>query len=148
MVKSDIDTGDVHYSRNFFTKREIYRNINELYLTRYVIFRCRWFGVYIHKFHSSDRPYPHCHPWNFLVIPIIRGYREHMVDGTVVDRKPFQIKFRTAREFHYVELKDNKPAWSLFIHFRRQRLWGFLADRTWVDHITYINNIEKSNSKS
>lgn len=107
-------------------------------MTRYVGFRCRWFGIYVHKFHMSDYPVVHDHPWNFLTLPLTNGYWEHLPDGTVADRRPFRFKFRTAEEFHWIELKEGAPLWTLFIHFRKRRDWGFWSQTYgWVPHNEY-----------
>lgn len=124
------------YKRNWLTKRDIYRGPNELYLTRYVIFRCKYFGIYIHKFWISDYDVPHDHPWNFFSLPLSKGYLEHLPDGTAIWRGVLSPKFRTANEFHWVEL-INGPAWTFFLHFRVRRRWGFLTDQGWVDHDEY-----------
>ncbi len=124
------------YKRNWLTKREIYRRPGELYLTRYVIFRCKYFGAYIHKFWMSDYDVPHDHPWNFFSLPLSKGYLEHLPDGTATWRGVFSPKFRTANEFHWVELTKG-PAWTFFLHFRVRRRWGFLTDQGWVDHDKY-----------
>ncbi len=124
------------YKRNWLTKRAIYRRKDELYLDRYVLFQCTFFGIYVHKFWVSDYDVPHDHPWNFFSLPLVVGYLEHLPDGTVVQRGPFSPKFRTANEFHWVELNKG-PAWTLFIRFRAKRRWGFLTPEGWVDHDEY-----------
>ena len=129
-----------HYERNWLTKRDIYRRPGELYLTRYVLFRCKWFGIYVHKFWISDYDVPHDHPWNFFSLPLAVGYEEHLPDGTSIWRGPLSPKFRTANEFHWVEL-TNGPAWTFFVHFRHRREWGFLTKDGWVDNDTYNRSL-------
>ncbi len=124
------------YSRNWLTKRDIYRGPGELYLTRYVLLQCRFFGIYLHKFWVSDYNVPHDHPWNFFSFLLTKGYREHLPDGTSIWRGVFSLKFRTANEFHWVEL-SNGPAWTVFIRGRARRRWGFLTPEGWVDHDAY-----------
>lgn len=130
-------------SKLYGFKRDIYRSKGELYLTRYFIFESSWFSVYIHKFHISDYPVHHDHPWSFISFPLKVGYIEHLVDKTSILRKPFVPKFRTAEEFHWVEKIPDSPApWTLFITFRRRRNWGFMTkDRGWVDHESYIKEV-------
>ena len=124
------------YNRNWLTKRNIYRKPGELYLTRYVFFQCRFFGIYLHKFWVSDYNVPHDHPWNFFSFILTKGYREHLPDGTSIWRGVFSPKFRTANEFHWVEL-SNGPAWTVFIRGPSKRRWGFLTSEGWVDHDEY-----------
>lgn len=123
-------------------KREIYRSEDELYLTRYYILESKFLSIYIHQFHMSDYPVPHCHPWNFVAIPLKTGYIEHFPDGTSIIRKPFRPAFRTKREFHWIERIPFMPApWTLFITFHRSRRWGFLTEKGWVDHEEYIQEM-------
>jgi hypothetical protein len=119
-------------------KREIYRKPGELYLTRYYIFTSKWLSIVVHKFHMSDYPVPHCHPWNFIAMPLRAGYLEHLPDGTVLNRAPWCPKFRTANEFHWIQLDSARGnCWTLFIYFRRRRDWGFLTKDGWVPHVEY-----------
>lgn len=120
----------------FLSKREIFRTKDELYITRYYLIWTKFFGTYIHNLHISDFPVPHDHPWCFITIPIWRGYREYFSDGTSIWRRPFVPAFRTAREYHWLEL-DKGPAWTIFIRFKAYRTWGFLTKNGWVDNKTY-----------
>jgi hypothetical protein len=61
-----------------FSKRVIINCDREPYLIRWYVIRTKPFAVFIHKFIRSDEDRAlHDHPWNFLVIPIWRGYYEH-----------------------------------------------------------------------
>lgn len=120
------------YKRSFLTKRDIYNSPTNLYLSRYILFRTPWFSIYLHKFLSSDLPVLHDHPYSFISMPLKKGYIENLPDGRTLNRKPFRPKFRTAEEFHWVELVDEEPAWSLFLTFRRRRKWGFWTKKGWV----------------
>lgn len=133
------------YNRNYFTKVTIYRGPEELYLTRYVIFRTKLLSLYIHCFHVSDYKVPHDHPANFMSIPIKGpGYFEHLMDGTILNRKNFRPKFRTAEEFHHVQLKPGGEGktWTFFIFGRRRRDWGFLTRDGWISHEKYLEVIQ------
>jgi hypothetical protein len=49
------------------------------YLYRWYIFRTKRVALFLHKFVRSDEDRAlHDHPWAFLVIPIWRGYVEHI----------------------------------------------------------------------
>lgn len=111
----------------FRFKRDIYRTQGELYLTRYYLFRTKWFGVYIHKLHVSDFPVPHDHPWDFITCPLKVGYVEYDEKGNGTRRLPFRFAFRKATRFHWLEKVDARPVWTLFIRFKRIRDWGFLV---------------------
>ncbi len=129
------------YKRKWLTKKDIHRKPGELYLTRYVFLHTKYFGIYIHKFWVSDYDVPHDHPWHFFSLPLTKGYMEHLPDGTSIWRGIFSPQFRTAREFHWIELTKG-PAWTLFIRFKKQRNWGFLTPEGWVDHDTYNRSLE------
>lgn len=154
-----------------FEKRVIENCDHDPYLLRWFLLRRgEALGVYVHKFLRSDEDRAlHDHPWDFLVIPLWRGYREHSlrgrnicwdcdgwcitrnvgvefiktcptckgqgeVDNIIVRRVlPFLgTRFRRGLYRHRVELVDGKPAWSLFIRFRRSRLWGFWPSGSFV----------------
>ena len=127
-----------HYDRNWLTKRDIYRKPGELYLSRYVIFRCKWFGMYVHKFWISDYDVPHDHPFNFISIPLTAGYREHLPDGTSIWRRIFSPKFRTAEEFHWVELENGHEVLAYLSGKMRQHYIRVLeGDRVKVELSPY-----------
>ncbi len=125
------------YPRNWLCKVEYHRRPGELYLTRYVGFRCKWFGLYIHKFHVSDYPVPHDHPWVFLTLPLRGGYWEHFPDGTYKWRGVGIPAFRTAREFHWIDIPAGTNVWTFFMHGPKQREWGFMTDKGWINADQY-----------
>ena len=84
------------------------------------------FGVFLHNYLHSDPEGVHCHPWWNISIVLVGGYLEHFHDGTSKFRKPGTIIFRTAREMHRLEVIPGIECWSLFIHGRWQRPWGFI----------------------
>ena len=140
ILKSPNRTTRIYHFRDVSLsfKREIYRKPDELYLTRYYLIRTPWLGVYIHKFHLSDYPVPHDHPWDFITCPLTVGYKEHDKDGKVTIRKPFRFAYRKAERFHWVEMFNGKPMWTLFIRFKLRRSWGFLTkDQGWVSEKVY-----------
>ena len=60
-----------------FKKKVIHDCGGDPYLHRWYVIRTRGFGLFIHKFIRSDEDRAlHCHPWDFIVIPIWRGYWE------------------------------------------------------------------------
>lgn len=104
-----------------------------LYLERYFIFRIPGhIGVFLHRFHVSDPDYVHDHPWSNISFCLGR-YREHWHDGTYTDRRAGSIVFRPALMLHKIELLDGEKPWSLFVHFKRRRRWGFFRGNQWED---------------
>lgn len=66
------------FFNRFFDKKEIVNCDRDVYLHRWYIIRKPWFALFLHKFVRSDEDRAlHDHPWDFLVIPIWRGYFEH-----------------------------------------------------------------------
>lgn len=61
-----------------FKCKEIVNCDRDLYLTRWYLLRFKSFAVFLHYFHRSDEDRAlHDHPWNFITIPLWRGYYEH-----------------------------------------------------------------------
>ncbi|RAV52329.1 hypothetical protein DIU36_24655 [Mucilaginibacter rubeus] len=106
------------------------------YLTRWEFLSSSKFAVYLHKFHrSDDNSSLHDHPWNFITIPIWRGYNDCTYNGAIggdglplFNRQrmyPLIPYYRKASHVHFVELINAKPAWTLIIRFKYIRWWGF-----------------------
>lgn len=101
----------------------------------FVIPRNRVFNIYLHHFlHSDDDRALHDHPW-WNVSFLLKGrYVEHTIPaGGVHHRVEYRagdLKFRTAKSAHRVELIDG-PCWSLFITGPIIRDWGFHCQHGW-----------------
>ncbi len=108
--------------------KDIYRSEGELYLRRIYMFGVERIGTYIHNIRLSDFPVVHDHPWDFITFVLWQGYIEHLGDGTSRRVKAFSFVYHKAEDLHWLELVDDKPAWTLFIRFKRRRDWGFLFD--------------------
>ena len=126
---------------DWLNKRGSWRMImrNSLpYLKRYYIFKSKWFTVLLHEFWASDSSYLHDHPW-FNITFLIKGlYIEHELDGKINVRGLGYTRFRTPEQLHRIEVIDGAPrVWSLFIHFKRVREWGFLMPHGWVPASEY-----------
>ena len=82
----------------------------------------------------SDEPILHDHPWNWGTFIISGGYWEHTPKGTGSWRT------QKSTDLHWLELKENKPCYTLFWHGVRKRTWGFQTDNGWVDYRTFLKN--------
>lgn len=107
--------------------------LSEPYLERWYIFRSRRFGLFIHRFWKSDEDGVHDHPWNNFSWILKGGYWENLPDGQKLWRAPGFKKFRTAEEFHRLEIPDGEEGgtWTIFGHFKRRRKWGFWDPTGW-----------------
>ena len=134
------------------------RRTGENYMHRYyLLFKDRKrfpFNLTLHKIVKSDDPILHDHPWPYLTIILKGGYYEHTPlfsnDGKLIGelsqwRGPGSVIYRKAKEFHWLELEEGKPATTLFFMGPQQRDWGFLVNRTktktqWIQWENYLNN--------
>jgi hypothetical protein len=119
------------------SKRVIVNCDRDPYLIRWYLLRTKPLAIFIHKFVRSDEDRAlHDHPWNFIVVPIWRGYFEHNPTGR---RRVWPIigaRFRRGTYRHRVELVRaagiELPSWSVFFRFREFRDWGFWMPEGWV----------------
>lgn len=107
--------------------------------TRYFLCATRWFAIYVHHLHTSDEDRAlHDHPWSFVTFLLSGGYFEHTPEGRHWRRR-FSLLYRPAEWLHRLELVQ--PTWTVLIHFRRRRLWGFrFADGRWEEWRAYHAN--------
>lgn len=123
---------------NFLERRGRHRTIpraNGRLLERWYIIRGLRLGVYLHQFWSSDDDDFHDHPWDSFSWIIHGGYWECLPDGQRLWRSVGFKKYRTAEEFHRIELQPGTEghAWTIFIRFKRRRKWGFWHPTGWKE---------------
>lgn len=104
------------------------------YLKRFYIFKCPVFSIFIHQFWASDPDHPHDHPWNNITWILKGGYWEYSADGNVEYRGKGFKRYRNAELFHRLAIGEHAAgqAWTLFLHFKRRRDWGFMAPEGWL----------------
>jgi hypothetical protein len=98
---------------------------NSPYLTRWTLIETRFGAVYLHKFHRSDSPEHHDHPWRFASFILWRGYVEETAcpacGGTGVVR---------IGESGLVSLNDCRCGAPYVDSHKRKRVWpGMLLFR-------------------
>lgn len=100
-----------------------------IYLDRLRIISTPYFGIMLHKFTGPDaEPYLHDHPWSFISIILRGGYSERFrnnMDRSISERHIRFFNFKRKDDAHYIYALDRNPSWSLVIHGRRLRTWGF-----------------------
>lgn len=113
------------------------------YMERYYLLfkdRPRWFpfNITLHKICASDLPILHDHPWPYMTVIIKGGYIEHTKYERFF-RGPGHARIRGAEDYHWLEVIDNIPSWSLFFMGKRRRDWGFLKGGEWMAHEEYLD---------
>lgn len=104
-------------------------------LTRYYLVQTALFSIYLHHLHTSDEDRAlHDHPWSFVTFLLSGGYFEHVPSEQVMGskrvwRRRFSVLYRPAEWRHRLELV--KPTWTLVLHWRRRRKWGFITMNGW-----------------
>lgn len=151
---------------DFFKRVRIPRHDNEPYLDRLIIFRCKWFGLMLHRFVGGDDECIHCHPWAFWSVILRGGYWEvtRRVDpeclvcrGTGRDSgrgynglcrpcltrlqkkwyRPFSTLFRPADWVHRIDIDPARKPVTLVFHWGKERNWGFWTRFGWLWHHDY-----------
>ena len=120
------------------------RESKQPYLIRYYVFlkyRKKFpFNITVHKVLNRDKPVLHDHPWNWGAMIVSGGYWEHIPvisqEGNVVGstkewRGPGHIRFRKAKDLHWLELEKDPegneiPCTSIFFMGRKCKEWGFV----------------------
>jgi hypothetical protein len=139
----------------WFSQRLKYRPIYDgdlLYLERFYVGRVGKYTIFLHKICASDPDRGvHDHPWNSFSILLAGSYDEEILVPqvqTVIDfispsyRKGFPDRYGLGRlltiyrrvhwfnripgfKFHRLVLIGSHPVWTLFIHGKRFKSWGF-----------------------
>jgi hypothetical protein len=124
------------------------RNDGAVYLDRWG-WRCRWFGVYLHRMTAPDPGRDlHDHPWWFASLILRGGYCEERAETRVASRlsliadaypetcRPGLISHRYAfsssmlrtmrmDECHRITALHRNPTWTLVLTGPNRRSWGF-----------------------
>lgn len=145
-----------------FRRELIPRHDDEPYLERLIIFRCKWFGILLHRFIGGDDECLHDHPWKFIAILLKGGYHEvtRFIDpycincaGALSPERPClacidklqstwyppgSILFRSASWTHRVDTGKQRCVVSLVVHGPKVRSWGFWTKlHGWLHHSKY-----------
>ena len=135
-------------------KRLVYDRFDgELYLTRYYLFlkeRTKFpFNVFLHKFHKSDEPVLHDHPWPYATVILKGGYWEwtpvfdehgRRLAEVAKWRAPGHFRINSATSLHRIELDPGVECWTLFMPGAKTREWGFVKSGVWQQWQQYLAN--------
>lgn len=126
------------FLQKYLEWRDIIKD-KRLYMRRFYLFRSSRVSIFLHYLARGDEDqHLHSHPWSFIAILLSGTYLEEDAQG--FHRKyPFIPRFRKAEYQHRLHLA--KPIWTLFIHFKRRRRWGFqVGDQEvyWREYLTIL----------
>lgn len=127
-----------------FQRELIPRHDDEPYLERLIIFKCKYFGIFLHRFVGGDDECSmHNHPWPFLTWILKGGYDEYVVgpDGYGPPKCTWygvgSLLARPAEWTHQVQIRPNTPTVSLVIHGFKRQHWGFFTPKGFVGWRNY-----------
>lgn len=113
----------------------------DVYLTRWILFECWAFAIYLHRFHRSDADELHDHPWAYASLILREGYWEETEVGPGIRVRswygPGRLLFRPAVHAHRVVLAGSH-AWTLVVRSGYQRMWGFFTSEGWLEWREYF----------
>lgn len=117
------------------------------YMRRFWLWRSKLVSVRIHHILRSDNDrHLHCHPWWNISIVLRGGYFEWMPNPKAVTpqgiirkwRGPGSIVLRKSSSRHRLDLPAGTTTWSIFIHGRKSREWGFYTEEGFVHWREYV----------
>lgn len=97
----------------------------EIYLSRLMLVRLPWVGVYLHVIRRPD--WAHCqhdHPWPFTTIILSGGYEEAIGEETFT-RRPGYVGYRPIGFEHRITRLLKRTAITLVVRGRNRERWGF-----------------------
>jgi hypothetical protein len=118
------------------------------YLERYYLGKALGVTLFLHRFLASDGDrFVHDHPWSWSAALILAGgYDEERLkhlDPQIGWRSRFRRQFPgrlniiTPRTFHRIHNPDPET-WTLFLHGRRIKGWGFLSRSEDLPQTSYV----------
>jgi hypothetical protein len=97
----------------------------DVYLSRLMLIRTKWFGLYVHVIRRADwSECQHDHPWSFVTM-ILKGGYEEQIGNVVVTRKPGYVGYRPRSFEHRISRLLNGNAVTLVMRFTNHEAWGF-----------------------
>ena len=109
------------------------RSDTAVFLTRWRLLPInRWFNVHLHRWHEPDDiTYGlHDHPYDFVAITLRGSGTERF--QPLAGRWLQQFRFYRAEDIHAID--GVYGLWTLVVHFRRRRTWGFWKDGKFTPH--------------
>lgn len=128
------------------------RDDGTLYLERWGVEWKSLGGVFVHRMSAPDPGVDlHDHPWPFLALILRGGYTETRANVRLPwlkrrrQNRTGSLRLMRLDEAHTIDRLNGRTSWSLVIHGRNLRRWGFyvphsgraLSDYRWVDSADY-----------
>lgn len=85
----------------------------------------------------DDDKHLHSHPWSFISLVLFGSYTEELYGSGLNKRRPGNIAFRVAQQYHKIHTLHSKKVYTLNIMWGRQETWGYRVDGKFVDHESY-----------
>lgn len=137
---------------SIFKYKDIRKEVDgemSLYMRRFYIFKIKGYAMFIHKIYRSDEDrWLHDHPWPFITVVLKNGYMEELPEWRTEYMfsckrifktvKAISVLRHSATDLHRLHLIGGNPTWSLFMHGKRVRDWGFMTEDGWVSHKEYF----------
>ena len=131
----------------FMSTFEVWHD-GQLYLKRWRLFECPWFGIYLHKICRPDRDRAlHDHPWPFVSF-LLKGWyfeetpcKEHDQNIWKCTNGLYPVYWfnrKKATDSHRITEVEDGGVWTLVLRGKRQRVWGFYTEKGWVPWNEYL----------
>lgn len=118
--------------------KEITSKDGVLHFKRWNILSTRFFSIYLHGIYMpDDDKHLHSHPWIFISLVLFGSYTEELDGFGLNKRRPGNIAFRRAEQYHKIHTLHSKKVYTLNLMWGRQETWGYKVDGKFVDHVTY-----------
>lgn len=128
---------------------QLTREDGAVYLDRWGLMG-KWGSIYLHRMTAPDPGMDlHDHPWAFLTIPLVGGYREARNETRYENAGPahrysrvervrqFRPKLMRLDECHRILELHRTPTWTLVITGPKRRTWGFYEPDGWIRHTDF-----------
>jgi hypothetical protein len=130
--------------RNIKPVLEIKNRSGILHFRRWKIFKFKYCALYFHGiYHKDEEKHLHNHPWNYASL-ILKGGIYEIYQKDINSREcfhyvgPLSFIKRKASWFHKLRiLKDDKPVYTLFFTWGKEKDWGYNVSGMFVNHQKY-----------
>jgi len=129
-----------------FARFDICGPDGSLYLRRWTLLKVFGWKLTLHRIVRPDYARDlHDHPWSFVTLVLRGGYVERMRDrkGLLQIRvnRPGRIRVNRAPHAHVIDRLPDGEAWTLVLHGRDKREWGFHTDCGWMHWRKYCDRV-------